>query len=396
MTTTITRTVNLPDPVRISRFRKAPELGPKILFFSGGTALKKLSQTIIHYTHNSIHIITPFDSGGSSAEIRKAYQMLAVGDIRNRIMALADQSVQGNPDIYELFSYRLPKDAENKELLYILNNMILNKSPMINKIHNPMRKIIRNHLSYFLANMPNDFNLKGANIGNLILTGGFLNNHRHIDPVIYIFSKLVEAKGVVRPIISNYLHLVAELENGETIVGQHNFTGKETNPINSPIKSLYLTKNTGTQERIEVEIRDKTINLIHDAELIVYPMGSFYSSIIANLLPKGVGQAISKNNSPKIYIPNIGNDPEQFGQSLSASVQTLLHYLQKSCYQQVPNNHLLNYILIDNSILKQVQYEEIDKINQWGIKILSPDLIDNQRRDYLDETRIIDILLSLI
>ncbi|MFW6178435.1 MAG: 2-phospho-L-lactate transferase CofD family protein, partial [Desulfohalobiaceae bacterium] len=101
--------MELPNKVQIERCRAAPHLGPKILFFSGGNALKGLSQALIRYTHNSVHIITPFDSGGSSAELRKAFNMPAVGDIRNRLMALADQSITGNPATYSLFSYRLPR-----------------------------------------------------------------------------------------------------------------------------------------------------------------------------------------------------------------------------------------------------------------------------------------------
>ena len=47
------------------------------------------------YTHNSTHLITPFDSGGSSASLREAFGMLSVGDLRNRLLALADD---GSPE----------------------------------------------------------------------------------------------------------------------------------------------------------------------------------------------------------------------------------------------------------------------------------------------------------
>ncbi|MEG6550492.1 2-phospho-L-lactate transferase CofD family protein, partial [Desulfocurvibacter africanus] len=87
----VSRTTTLPDPIKLARFLRAPELGPKVLFFTGGTALKALSRRIIDYTHNSIHLITPFDSGGSSAKLRAAFDMPAVGDLRNRLMALADR-----------------------------------------------------------------------------------------------------------------------------------------------------------------------------------------------------------------------------------------------------------------------------------------------------------------
>ncbi|GMT49243.1 MAG: hypothetical protein IEMM0008_0782 [bacterium] len=394
----ITHTINLPDPTRLARYKRVPELGPKTLFFSGGSALKKLSQALIHYTHNSIHLITPFDSGGSSAQLRKAFQMLAVGDLRNRLMALADQSIKGNPEIYELFAYRFSKNADQKELYHKLNNMILKKDSMVNKIPSPMRKIIRNHLGYFLANMPQDFDLRGASIGNLILAGGYLNNSRHIDPVIYLFSKLVEVKGIVRPVTSKYLHLAAELENGKVIVGQHRLTGKETLPIQSPVKKLFLTKNPGSIEPVDVEIREKTKELIQQAELICYPMGSYYSSIIANLLTKGVGQTISENPCPKVYIPNsnTGHDPEEIGLSLSQRVETLLEYLKRSCYQPVSNEQLLNFVLIDQRIARQYPPSELDHIKNLGVEVLNVPLTNGNNHNYLDEHCIIHILLSLI
>ena len=69
----VVRSVEIPDLLRISRYRKIPELGPRILFFSGGSALNGLCKTLKNYTHNSIHLVTPFDSGGSSAELRQAF-----------------------------------------------------------------------------------------------------------------------------------------------------------------------------------------------------------------------------------------------------------------------------------------------------------------------------------
>ena len=66
-----------------------PPLGPRLVFFTGGTALRDLSRQLIHYTHNSVHLVTPFDSGGSSAALRRSFAMPAVGDIRNRLLALA-------------------------------------------------------------------------------------------------------------------------------------------------------------------------------------------------------------------------------------------------------------------------------------------------------------------
>src|SRR5262245_50002106 len=104
----ISRIPTFPDELRVSRSLRAPELGPRILFLSGGSALRPLCRVLKQYTHNSEHLITAFDSGGSSAQLRRAFGMPAIGDLRNRIVALADESVRGNPQIYRLFCYRLP------------------------------------------------------------------------------------------------------------------------------------------------------------------------------------------------------------------------------------------------------------------------------------------------
>jgi len=119
----ITRTARLPDPVRINRYAKAPELGPRMLFFSGGSALNKASRILKNYTHNSVHMVTPFDSGGSSAKLRKAFAMPSIGDLRSRLMALADENITGQPEVYKLFNYRFPAQGEPDRLLAQLDAM---------------------------------------------------------------------------------------------------------------------------------------------------------------------------------------------------------------------------------------------------------------------------------
>ena len=124
LTLTVAREIRVPDPVKTTLYARSPDLGPRILFFSGGSALRDLSQELIRYTHNSIHIITPFDSGGSSAKLRQAFNMPAIGDVRNRLMAIADQTLHGFPDIYRLFAYRFPKDGAQDALRLELGAMI--------------------------------------------------------------------------------------------------------------------------------------------------------------------------------------------------------------------------------------------------------------------------------
>jgi len=276
----VRREVKLPDPECLELLRTAPALGPRLLFFSGGSALKKLSQKLVKYTCNSIHLITPFDSGGSSAGLREAFRMPAIGDIRNRLMALADQSICGNPEIYRLFAYRLPSTASPRQLAGELKAMVGGCHELILAISSPMRKIIRHHLQLFDELKPADFNLAGANIGNLILTAGYLENRRHLDPIIYIYSKLAEVRGVVRPVVSSNCHLAAALSDGRILVGQHRITAGAYPCPGSRIEKVFLVAGLAHVEDVTatVAVRSKICELIAGASLICYPMGSFFQA----------------------------------------------------------------------------------------------------------------------
>ena len=388
------RAVNVPDPIKTARYEKVPELGPRILFFSGGTALKRVSKAMIRYTHHSCHLITPFDSGGSSAAIRKAFQMLSIGDLRNRLMALADQSVKGNPDIYALFAYRLPTDQEPDHLLKKLQNMAEGWDSLIDGVPTPMRDIICNHLQSFLHCMPDDFDLRGANIGNLVLTAGYLTNHRQIDTVLYLFSRLVEARGYVRPTVTDNLHLGVQLRNGSVAIGQDRITAGFAQQEGSPVMSLFLSASPEQAERIDVEITAETTNEILRAEVICYPMGSFFTSILPNLLPRGVGSAVAANQCPKVYVPNTLADIEQFGLSLSDAVKAICDCLGADGNGGAPADYV-NLILIDTSNVKYPYDLDLAAIREFGIDILDTPLVTPESFPYIDPEYLCNALLSM-
>lgn len=391
----ITRSINLPDPARLELYRRSPEIAPRILFFTGGSALRKVSEELIYYTHNSIHIITPMDSGGSSAKLRDAFQMPAIGDIRNRLMALADRSLTGNPEILKLFSCRFPKDAPVENLREELARMTEGHHPLIKRIPDPMRKIIRQYLYSFLQHMPADFDLCGASIGNLVLASGYLDNRRHLDPVIYVFSKLANVRGIVRPVTSRNLHLVAELENGVVLAGQHLLTGKEVPPIDSMVQRVYLSESRRNPQPAVVSIREKMGSWIAEADLICYPMGSFYSSLVANLLPEGVGTAIQGNPCPKVFIPNTGVDPELFGLDLAGQVDRLLNYLCKDDPAAIKTRDVLNFILVDERSGHYNGQLNPLRLEKHGIKVINCRLVSMRSTPYIDEKLLVPILLSL-
>src|SRR5262249_37645107 len=168
---------------------------------------------------------------------------------------------------------------------------------------------------------------RGASVGNLILVGGYLNQGRNIDAVTFTFSKLVEVQGLVRPVVDADLHLRARLADGRIVFEQHRLTGKGAAAITSPIVNLGLARADDPDSPVGVGIDNGTRRFIAQAELICFPVGSFYTSLVACLLPRGIGDAVAEAGCPKVYVPNCGVDPEQIGLSPAQAVERLLTYL---------------------------------------------------------------------
>lgn len=386
----------MPDPVRLARYGRAPELGPTILFFSGGTGPGPLCRELIQYTHNSIHLITPFDSGGSSAVLRRAFAMPAVGDLRNRMMALADMSVRGNAEVRRLFSYRLPPEADARELRQRLEDMVEGDDPLVAAVPDPLRKIIRNHLGYFLAEMPDHFDLAGASIGNLVLVGGYLNNGRHLDPVVFLFTKLAEVRGVVRPVVNQDLHLSARLADGRLILGQHRLTGKNEPPLSSPIVKLGLNQGLDQERPASAAIRPKVARLVATAELICYPVGSFYSSLLASLLPSGIGEAVAANPCPKVFVPNTAPDSEALTGGVAQRVAELLGALGAQEGARRDGGRVLDYVLLDRQWQGYPGGWDRRSLEDMGLGVIETELVTPDSAPLTDGRLLAEALLSLV
>ena len=442
---TITRELRIPDTIRIKRSLRLPEFGPKILFFSGGTAIRDLSACLINYTHNSIHLITPFDSGGSSAEIRRGFDMLSVGDIRNRLLALSDKSestMRNHPQVIELFSHRLTKsdiEESEEEFLTILEG----KHPLIRAVELPMRSILQNHLRWFSQRMPSDFDLRGASIGNLIITGCFLEHNRDIVTAIFMIAKFLGVKGACRPLTAANLHIRALYEDGREVVGQHamNVSPKapsttlntDTAPTQSHkivqidlVKELQDSSTTERQQAQTCHIDILSSDLVSSAaDLICFPMGSFFASILVNLLPRGVGRAIVERKCPKVYIPNTGYDPEMAGRTLAECVALIIEmvrndpdhvsHLDDGSFQDeaktlVPVENILNFVLLDTLHCEYGVPIDKDEIEKLGVTVIDMTLVDceannvcidssnepgREKSKVLDPKKVAEVLISL-
>lgn len=339
MSTTPQNRDSRPDPAH------DPARGPALVFFSGGTALRETARQLIRHTHNALHIITPFDSGGSSAELRRAFAMPAVGDIRNRLMALADLSAPGSRELFALFTYRLSRRESGPALRAELARIARGAHVLISLVPEPARSQLMARFDAFLDAMPADFDLRGASVGNVALTAGWLAHGRRLAPAIDEVAGLVKARGLVRPVADCDMHLAAELEDGTVVRGQHRLTGKEAGSITSPVARIWLTDSLDTAAPTSVPLDESLADRIAGADLICYPVGSFYSSVVANLLPEGVGAAVARCRGHKVFVPNPGSDPELLGHDVERQAVLLRQYLAASGAECGPC--VLDHILVD-------------------------------------------------
>ncbi len=343
-------------------------VGPRIVFFTGGTALKSLSHALTRHTHNSVHLVTPFDSGGSTAVLRRYIRMPAVGDLRNRLLALADPAV-ATPPLVALCDLRLADAGEYDTLMQRLYALASERDPAWRGIDPLVADVLRLHLRWFLEFAPPGFDPHGACLGNLLLAGGYLRHGGGLGPVLHLFTRLLRVRGTVAPIVDDDLHLAAELADGVMLLGQHRITGKGVPGITAPVRCLFLTRTrpdddgqdgAGAKGRngedaedsvrpaeARVPVSGVAARHIAEADLICFPMGSFYTSVLANLLPEGVGRAVAAAPCQKVYVPNSGTDPEQLGLSVADCAAALLTLLRRDAGADVPATRLLHTVVVD-------------------------------------------------
>jgi CofD-related protein of GAK system len=384
----------MPDSVKINRCLGAPEHGPRVLFFSGGSAFNGLSQHITAYTHNSIHLITPFDSGGSSAALRQAFDMPGVGDLRQRLLALADQSAPNQRELCQLLQYRLPANKTHDALHRELREITSGQHELMCAIPSEVRRDITHQLETLCKQLPNNFDLRLASLGNLVLAGGYLASGKDMNASLKLFSALINIRGTVRAIVDDSLHLGVHLDNGHTFIGQHLLTGKEHPDISSPVSSIFLSQSPREPNPVTALVNRENSQLIAEANIICYAPGSFYSSLIANLLPDGVADAVGKAPCPKVFIPNLGVDPEQLGMDFSATIQALIKQLRQ-CSGDKPVSDLLNYVVIDSDRSRYPYELDLELLDSLGIELLELPLVTSQSAPYYDDERLAQVLLSL-
>ena len=248
--------------------------GLRIVSIGGGTGLSTLLSGLKAYVGaegleaDSIEtltaVVTVTDDGGSSGRLREEFQILPPGDIRNCMVALAEDEHL----LTRLFQYRFESEGD----------------------------------------------LSGHSFGNIFVaalagvTGDFLE-------AIKVSSEVLAIKGRIYPSTIEDITLLAEVEDGRVLQG-------ETKIVNSRsrIKRLWLS-------RADCRPLPETLEAIKQADIITIGPGSLYTSLIPNLLVHGIVEAINNSAALKIYICNIMTQPgETEGFSIEDHLRVLFEY----------------------------------------------------------------------
>ena len=137
--------------------------------------------------------------------------------------------------------------------------------------------------------------LKGHALGNLVLaaleqaTGGF-------DRAVEEASHFLSVRGQVLPATLDRVDLVAEMEDGEEVVGEAEIAADPRR-----IRRVRLSR--------PARAYDRALEAIAEADLITVGPGSLYTSIIPNLLVEGLAEAIAQAPGEKIVIMNLMTQP---------------------------------------------------------------------------------------
>lgn len=212
-----------------------------IVVIGGGTGTSVLLSGLKKYPVELSAIITTADDGSSSGVLRKEFNMIPPGDIRQCLIALA----KGN------FNY--------------LND--------------------RFHEGF----------LHGHTLGNLLITL-FYQKNNDFQQAIDQLLQLVGAEGSLIPMTLRPVTLIATLQDNAKLEGEHAVTTSKA--IYHKLKKLSLTPPS-------IRANPRAIKAIREADLIVVGPGNLYSSVLPNLLVPDIRKAIGASAAKKCYVANL-------------------------------------------------------------------------------------------
>lgn len=237
----------------------------KVAVIGGGTGTFVVLSALKNYPVELTAIISMADDGGSTGMLRDQYGVLPPGDARRALVALSESS----ETLRELFNYRFHKGS-----------------------------------------------LAGHSFGNIFLSA-LEQLKGNFGAAVKEASLVLNVKGRVLPVTLSDVRLFAELADGKVLKGETNIDIPRTK-VRAKIKKVWLSPGA----KINPEAKEAILR----ADLIVIGPGDLYTSLIPNLLVRGMPEAIKKSRAKKVFVCNLMT---KFGETHGFRAEDFLREIEK-------------------------------------------------------------------
>lgn len=288
----------------------------KVVVLGGGTGLSALLRGLKKFPLNITAVVSVSDDGKSTGRLRKEFNIPAVGDVRRVLISLAEIE----PLVEKVLNYRFTTNSE----------------------------------------------LNGHTVGNLLLTA-ITNITGNMSDGIEGVGSILNLKGKVLPLTEDNVILMGKMEDGSVIEGEHNITESEKKIV----EVFYKEKPI---------ICENVIKSIKEADLIIFSMGSLYTSIIPNLISKDMIEAIDNSKAKLMYTCNMMTQPgETDNYTISDHINVLNKYLgNKKINVVIANNGNINKEIIQKyATLEQKDQIILNDNQREKLKTLNVEIIEN-------------------
>lgn len=304
--------------------------GLRVVAMGGGTGLSTILKGLKKYTlapgepaprtryvADLTAVVTVSDDGGSSGRLRRELNILPPGDIRNCLVAVAaDENL-----ISKLFQHRFSGAGD----------------------------------------------LQGHNFGNLFLaaltavTGDFA-------AAVKQASEILATRGHILPATAANVQLEAVMDDGSRVAGETRITASEKR-----IVELRMVPENP-------EPLPRTLEAIAAADLITMGPGSLFTSLVPNLLVKGVPQAIADSQAVKVFICNLMTEANE---SLHLSASQHIQALYSHAHRRIFDYALVNSATVSPRMKRQYAEEQAEQvecdvaaIKRLGVHCVTGDFVE--------------------
>ncbi len=306
-----------------------------VVAIGGGTGLSHLLRGLKQHDVDVTAIVTVADDGGSTGRIRREYDIPAPGDIRNCIIALADDESL----VSQLFQYRFDRDGSD---------------------------------------------LKGHSLGNLFITA-LTQVTGSFEQAVLEFGKVVNIRGRVMPSTLENIDLCAELVDGTIVHGESNISGDK-----APIRKVYLQPDKPAAYA-------PALDAIRNADLIILGPGSLYTSVIPNLLVSGVVDAIRWSRGTTVYACNVATQRGETDHFTATDhIRAVIEYLGRGNLDYaVVNSNRASAEVIRPELGVQAVLDDGQIAIYDGVKVLGADVISDTNPLRHDPSKLAQVLVDL-